>query len=76
MPNIVDALEEKRLYGIKGNKINIKKVNIFGIYDVEYLKQNKITILSDYSVPSWQIACVLKDPNAISFLEKTKVNLF
>jgi len=72
MPNIVDALEEKRLYGLKGNKINIKKVNIFGIIDGEYLKQNKITILSDYSVPSWQIACVLKDPDATSFLEKSK----
>ena len=72
MPNIVDALEEKRLYGLKGNKINIKKINIFGIADGEYLKQNKITIISDYSVPSWQISCVLKDPDATSFLEKSK----
>ena len=72
MPNIVDALEEKRLYGLKGNKINIKKINIFGIADGEYLKQNKITIISDYSVPSWQISCVLKDSDATSFLEKSK----
>ncbi len=72
MPNIVDALEEKRLYGLKGNKINIKKINIFRIVDGDYLKQNKITILSDYSVPSWQIACILKDPDATSFLEKSK----
>ena len=72
MPNIVDALEEKRLYDLKGNKINIKKVNIFGINDGDYLIQNKITIISDYSVPSWQISCILKDPDATSFLEKSK----
>jgi len=72
MPNIVDALEEKRLYNYKGSKINIKKVNIFAINDTDYLRRNKITIISDYSIPSWQISCVLKDNDATSFLEKSK----
>ena len=72
MPNIVDALEEKRLSNLAGNKIRIKKVQIFALNDSTYLDSGYITIGSDYSVKSWQVVCKLKDQSATNFLKQSK----
>ena len=72
MPNIVDALEEKRLSNLAGNKIRIKKVQIFASNDSTYLDSGYITIGSDYSVKSWQVVCKLKDQFATNFLNQSK----
>ena len=72
MPNIVDALEEKRLSDLAGNKIRIKKVQIFALDDSTYLDSGYITIGSDYSVKSWQVLCKLEGQFATNFLNQSK----